>query len=94
MKHIYAIRDRIAQDLVGVHMYLLLVFRTDQQAARYFADAINDKTSILNKHPADYELLKCGRVRDDGGLEGTEIPEIIITGDALLAVQQPATETT
>lgn len=89
MKGIYAIRDRIANDLVGMHMYLLMVFRTQQQAGRYFSDAINDTTSILNKHPADYELIYLGQISDSGRIDTLEQPEHIITGDALLALQQP-----
>lgn len=90
MKGIYAIRDRIACDLLAMHMYVLMVFRTDQQAARYFADAINDTTSILNKHPADYELIKLGDLTNDGVIVVLLHEQIIITGDALVAIQQPA----
>lgn len=86
---IYAIRDRVAADLVGMHMYMLMTFRTSQEAARYFADAVNDTSSILNKHPADYELVKLGDINNDGTInKHDEI--VVITGDALLAVQQPA----
>lgn len=92
MKNIYAIRDRIAGEITGMRMYSLMVFRTDQEAARYFADAINDTTSILNKHPADYELIYCGQVDDDGTIRPREIGQqaFIVSGDTLLAVQQPA----
>lgn len=91
MRNIYAIRDRLAKDLVGIQMYLLLIFRTDQQAVRYFADAILDEKSILNKHPDDYELIICGAVEDDGTLiqNLNAVPRIVITGSALLAAQTP-----
>lgn len=88
-KGIYAIRDRVAQDLVGMRMYLLMIFRTPQEAARYFADAINDTTSILNKHPGDYELVTLGTI-SEGGQITPEPTTIIITGDALVATQQPS----
>lgn len=91
MKQIYAIRDRIAKDLVGMQMYILLVFRTDQQAARYFADAVNDKTSMLNKHPGDYELVKLGYLEHDNLSEplinAANEYTVIITGDAVVALQ-------
>lgn len=87
MKNLYAIRDRIAEELVGRAMYLLLCFRTDQEAARYFADAINDETSILHKHPSDYELLKLGTVNEHGYIKPHAEPSIVITGDALVALQ-------
>lgn len=83
MKHIYAIRDRIANDLAGY--YPLVVFRTDQQAVRYFADSLQQERSALAAHPADYELIKCGSIDDDGQLHQLERPVVIITGDALIA---------
>lgn len=88
MKKIYAIRDRIANELVGMSMYMLFAFRTDQQAIRYFADAIMDEKSILNKHPADYELVSVGQLHETAAGEiiltdGTH--HVIITGDALIA---------
>lgn len=89
MKHIYGIRDRIANEVVGMRMYVLMTFRTDQEAARYFADAINDTTSILNKHPSDFELIKLGHLTDDGNINSRD-HIVIITGDALIATQQPA----
>lgn len=91
MKSIYAIRDRVAQELIGLRMYLLMCFRTDEEAARYFADAINDTTSILNKHPADYELLRLGSIDDQGTIAISAQPQVIITGDTVIALQQPAT---
>lgn len=87
MKTIYAIRDRIAGDLAGY--YPLVVFRTDQQAIRYFGDSLNAEKSALAAHPQDYELIKNGRVEDDGTIHATTTPEIVITGTALLALMSP-----
>lgn len=88
MKNIYAIRDRVAQEIVGLRMYTLMVFRTQEEAARYFADAINDQSSILNKHPGDYELIMVGHIIDDTGrIDGNGEPELIITGDTVIALQ-------
>lgn len=89
MKTIYAIRDRVANDLVGNQMYTLFVFRTDPQAVRYFADAILDASSVLAKHTGDYELLALGTLADDGTLRAQNTPKLIITGDALVAAQTP-----
>lgn len=86
MKTIYAIRDRVADEFVGLSMYMLFVFRTDQQAVRYFADAINDPTSVLNKHPSDYELVSLGLV-GDRLIKSSDKSVTIITGDALIAAQ-------
>lgn len=87
-KKIYAIRDRIANELVGMSMYLLFAFRTDQQAIRYFADAIFDPKSVLNKHPADYELVELAELHETMAGEvivSDEGHRVVITGDALLA---------
>lgn len=84
MKTIYAIRDRIANDLAGY--FPLVVFRTDAQAIRYFHDSIfQGEKSALAAHPADYELISCGHLEDDGTINGFET-KIIITGDAIVAV--------
>ena len=84
MKRLYGIYDRVAAELIGRAMYILLTFRTDEEAARYFADAINDNTTILHKHPADYELLNLGSMDDQGNID-SEIRHVI-TGDALVAL--------
>lgn len=89
MKKLYAILDRIANELVGLRMYTIMCFRTDEEAARYFSDAINDTSSILNKHPSDYTLVRLGQIDDLGNITATK-PELVITGDTLLALQQPA----
>jgi len=91
MRNIYAILDKVAQEITGLRMYCLMVFRTDTEAARYFADAINDTSSILNKHPQDYDLIHCGTVSDDGRVEAfIGSPTLVANGATLLAVQQPA----
>lgn len=88
MKKIYAIRDRIANELVGNSMYLLFAFRTDQQAVRYFADCILDEKSILAKHPSDYELIAVAELHESMAGEivlADGKHHTIITGDALIA---------
>lgn len=83
MKHIYAIRDRIANDLAGY--YPLVVFRTDAQAVRYFADSLAQEKGALAMHPSDYELILCGSIDDDGTIQQLQTPRVVITGDALIA---------
>lgn len=87
MKNIYAIFDRIADEIVGLRMYSLMVFRTNEEATRYFADAINDKSSILNKHPADYALIQLGKLTIDNKLISFETPQNIVTGDTIISLQ-------
>lgn len=87
MRTIYAIRDRVANDLAGHAMYTLFVFRTDAQAVRYFSDAVFDSKSVLAAHPGDYELIACGYIDDIGQitLHSLDKPRIVLTGDALIA---------
>lgn len=80
MKKIYAIRDRIAQDLAGY--FPLVIFRTDAQAIRYFGDSAVTEKSALGAHLSDYELILCGELADNGTIRPIE-PAIVITGDAL-----------
>lgn len=91
MKIIYAIRDRIANDLAGT--FPLVVMRTDGQAVRYFSDSLATPNSALGAHPQDYELIKLGTVNDDGTILAQK-PEVIITGTALTATQEHTTEQT
>lgn len=91
MNTLYIIYDRVSGALVALHMYAVMQFKTDQQAARYFADAINDTDSMLNTHPGDYELRRIGSIDDKGNIVPTDpLMNIIITGDALIATQQSA----
>lgn len=83
MKNIYAVRDRIANDLAG--MFPLVVMRTDAQAVRYFGDSLVTEKNALAAHPDDYELIYCGVLHDNGTIEAVE-PTIIITGTALIAM--------
>lgn len=83
MKTIYAIRDRVANDLVGY--YPLATFRTDAQAVRYFGDSIAMEKSALGAHPQDYELVKLGSLEDDGEITPCA-PTIIITGTAIVSM--------
>lgn len=88
MKRLYAILDRIANELVALRMYQVMSFRTDPEATRYFADAINDETSILHKHPDDYALLYLGEITDTGAINSTQ-PQIIVTGGQIAALAEP-----
>lgn len=89
-KYIYAIRDRIANDLAGY--YPLVVFRTDAQAVRYFGDSLAQEKSAIAAHPGDYELVHLGMIFDDGKITPEQTPRIIITGAALIAAAEPKGE--
>lgn len=89
MNNLYAIRDRLANAVFGMQMYVLFTFRTNDQAVRYFTDCIMDEKSILNKHPRDYELIHVGGYEEDGTLTPISRPEIVATGDAIVAALTP-----
>lgn len=86
MKRIYAIRDRVANDLAGY--FPLVVFRTDAQAIRYFGDSALQEKSALGAHLSDYELILVGELADNGTIRAIE-PTIVITGDALKTAMNP-----
>lgn len=90
MKKLFAIFDRIAQEIVGRQMYAVMTFRTNEEAARYFADAINDETSVLHQHPSDYSLIFIGEISPSGNITAKHNAEIVVTGDALIALQDKA----
>lgn len=93
-KDLYAIRDNVAQDLIGTQMYIIFAFQTPQQAIRYFADALLDEKSVLNKHAEDYDLIELGTLQEtaDGPIIVSDNRQkLIITGQALLAAQQIGT---
>lgn len=83
MKKIYAIRDRVAQEIVSLQIYCLFIFKTDEQAIRYFADCIMDDKSILNKHPNDYELITVGTITDEGNIGNQSGTQVVITGSQI-----------
>lgn len=91
MKFIYAVLDLVAKELVGLQMYTLFTFRTDEQAIRYFTDITNDPSSVLHKHVADYDLICVGVVDekdpDNIALVAEEKPRVVISGAALVALQ-------
>ena len=92
-KIIYAIRDKAADDLVGNAMYLLFLFNRDEQAIRYFADAMATDKSILALHPEDYQLIRMGELKDSGEIIGYEAPHVrvVIEGASVHAAMQANT---
>lgn len=86
MKIIYAVRDRIANDLAGPYFNPLVTLNGDNQAIRYFGDSLANKDSALAIHPTDYELIRLGTIEPDGTIVPYDTPEIVITGEALIAI--------
>lgn len=70
--------DIVAKDVVGPVLY----FQHNAPAIRFFTDAIQDETTPLSKHPADYELRQIGILDDN--LTVTLHQETIVTGEQVL----------
>lgn len=83
-RSIYAIRDTVAQDIIGG----LLVFPHDAPAIRFFSDACAEKGSILNQHPQDFELLDLGQLETSGEISNLHCPRLVITGAQWKAQQE------
>lgn len=87
MRTIYAVRDRVANALAGNEQFCTFLYRNDQQAIRYFGDALATEKTLLHQHPQDFELIACGSIKDDGGIELNPEVRVVITGEALTAAQ-------
>lgn len=60
----------------------------DGAAIRSFQDAVNDKTTEYNKHPADYSLFNIGTYDDISGEVVAIKPKILAQASSLLQVQE------
>jgi len=61
---LYALHDKKAQWLSSFHCE-----RSDAQASRGFADAVNAKDSVFAKYPEDFELVCLGEVEESTKLD-------------------------
>lgn len=57
---LYALLDRKAGSYSSFH-----VERSDAQASRGFADAVNQPNSVLGKYPDDFALVALAEVNED-----------------------------
>lgn len=91
-KQVYAVYDKVAADIVGG----LFVFTHDAPAVRIFVDGLNDASTSLNKHPADYALLCLGDIvpAHDGqaipSLDGYNKARVVLDGAAWAATKDEA----
>lgn len=82
IRYVYAIRDRVAGMLLGDVFH---TFAHDAPAVRFFGDVIDQRGSIVNQHPRDFELVRLGNTTEDGmTIIGESAPRIVITGEAVL----------
>lgn len=86
-KQIYAVWDKIAQDLTGG----LMVFTHDAPVIRIFTDGLADASTMLNKHPQDYDLVCLGEVDTQDGecvLFGMNKPRVVLSGATWAEMQR------
>lgn len=85
MRNVYCLFDRVAGGWTGA----LVVDRTDAPVIRLFHDLLSDPKLPYRAHAADYELLRIGRIAEDGTLDGLEGVVSVATGAQWLAAQTP-----
>lgn len=88
---VYAIRDKVAGMLIGG----LYVHKHDAAAIRFFSEAAKQPESMIGKYPADFELVQCAIVDNDGNFYGLDpsgnltklSARVTLTGEAWAASQ-------
>lgn len=85
MRRLYVVYDLLAAAMIAA----VMEFRHDAAAVRAFGDILSDPQSMLSKHPADFDLLCVGTVSETGLVVGFPEHEVVITGAAWKAAQQP-----
>ena len=84
--NIYSIYDRKAQYYLPV-----LNARTDADAIRIFTDGVTSSDTQVSKYPADFDLVRLGKIHLETGLIDREWPVgLVING--LVALQTAQTE--
>lgn len=69
---VYAVRDDKAACFAPPFF-----MQRDGQAVRAFSDAVNDRSTMLSRHPGDYQLYCLGRYDDNTGQFENELPRLI-----------------
>lgn len=80
---VYAVRDTVAQDIVGG----LMTGTHDAPMIRIFTDGLADPQTSLNKHPRDFELVALGELVQANGefeLSGYDRVRVVLSGAAWL----------
>jgi len=80
-KNLYAIVDRVAEDIIGgVHLYA-----HDAPAVRMFSDLHAADGTSIKKHPTDFDLVCLGTMDEKGGI--TAEFRVVLTGAACAAAR-------
>ena len=77
---LYQIFDLVAEAAAGP----IMLHKKDGPAVRLFKDLVEDKTTTVGQHPADYELRFLGLQDDSSGELTAQGPETVITGEQIL----------
>lgn len=90
---IYAIFDKVANDLFG-GQHALLISREDAAAVRVYTELLSDPKTIVGKYPADHDLLFLGELEEDYCISDDSLghqPRTVLEGQAWLALNKPPT---
>lgn len=71
--NIYSVFD-VKSQLYGTPFFML----RDEIAQRAFADLVNDKSTMVSRHPEDFLLYKIGEFWDDSGNVSSTIPPLAL----------------
>lgn len=86
MKLLCVVRDRLAESVGPV-----MIFPAVPAAIRSFSDLATDQSTLVARHPGDFDLLHVASIEEGSG-EVTPLspPVVLLTGVAWLAAQKPA----
>lgn len=84
-KLLCVVRDRLA-DAIGP----VMVFPAVPAAIRSFSDLAIDPSTLVARHPGDFDLLQVGVIDEGSGEVIANVPPLVLlTGVAWLAAQSP-----
>lgn len=83
---LYAIFDRVTQEIVGVIQH----HRHEATAIRFFADVCSMPDSIVARHLTDHELVQLGHI--DEQLQITPEYKVLLTGQQWAAANKQETK--
>lgn len=91
---LYALHDKKAQMLSSFH-----VERSDAQASRGFADAVNAKDSVFAKYPEDFELVAVAEIEESTAVQSDPVWPVspmdgsryvvVLTASQVVALRSP-----
>lgn len=88
-KNLYCAIDKVAQTTVGA----IIQETNDAPAIRAFYDALRAEGSLLEQHPADFDMLLIGSIDTNTGTiyAPQNGPTIVATGNGWLEMQKGLT---